>query len=86
MKLSYWRFVLMTSLVVALGGMLTNGYDSSGSHAILEKNVILISWDGTQRAHRIERCDRGLLPNLKALSQAGPPPAPPLTQQRRCRG
>ncbi len=71
MKLSYWRFVLMASLAVALGGMLTDGYGSSGSHAIPEKNVILISWDGTQRAHLAELRDQGLLPNLEALAAEG---------------
>ncbi|MFQ6090625.1 MAG: alkaline phosphatase family protein, partial [Candidatus Bipolaricaulia bacterium] len=34
-------------------------------------NVILISWDGTQRAHLAELRGQGLLPNLEALAEEG---------------
>jgi len=35
------------------------------------QDVILISWDGSQRAHLLDLYDGGLLPNLKALAKAG---------------
>ncbi len=37
----------------------------------LVTNVILISWDGTQRAHLLDLYDARLLPNLAALAEAG---------------
>lgn len=35
------------------------------------RNIILVGWDGAQRAHVMECLERGELPNLKALSQEG---------------
>ncbi len=35
------------------------------------QNLILISWDGVQRAHLMELSGQGLLPNLAALAQQG---------------
>ncbi|HOP76386.1 MAG TPA: alkaline phosphatase family protein, partial [Thermogutta sp.] len=35
------------------------------------RNIILIGWDGAQRAHVMECLERGELPNLKQLSQEG---------------
>ncbi len=35
------------------------------------RNIILIGWDGAQRAHVMECLERGELPNLKQLAQEG---------------
>ena len=39
--------------------------------ALPATNVVLISWDGTQRAHLLELYDAGRLPNLAALADEG---------------
>ncbi len=55
--------------IAALTGALLWGGVSSQS--LLEWNVILISWDGAQRAHLEELREHGVLPNLEALAAAG---------------
>ncbi len=43
----------------------------ASSQSLPTWNVILISWDGTQRAHLEELREQGALPNLVALTSAG---------------
>lgn len=37
----------------------------------LNKNILIISWDGVQREHMLELLVQGKLPNLKALGEEG---------------
>lgn len=55
--------------IAALAGALLWG--GASSQSLPEWNVILISWDGVQRAHLEELRRQGVLPNLGALAVAG---------------
>jgi len=64
---------LAFSLALLAAGLVCLAPEGTGSSGFESPgwNVILISWDGTQRAHLIELRDRGLLPRLEALAQEG---------------
>ncbi|MGB9688679.1 alkaline phosphatase family protein [Thermogutta sp.] len=61
-------------VLVALGLMLLWGHpvlaEESGK-AAKPQNIILIGWDGAQRAHVMECLQRGELPNLQQLAKEG---------------
>ena len=56
---------------VTTSGHLEESQAGTGSAAIPSLNVILVAWDGTQRAHLVELRDQGLLSNLATLSDEG---------------
>ena len=72
MKRVAWSVALTLSIGI-VGWLLGSAAlsDTGREGAGPEWNVILISWDGTQRAHLMELYEQGLLPNLAALAQEG---------------
>jgi len=65
------RFLLITLGLVALFFLGGPAAGLDGPSTGPNWNIILISWDGTQRAHLMELSERGLLPNLEALAREG---------------
>jgi len=49
------------------------------------KNLIIVIWDGTQRAHLLEMLDRSQLPNLSAFIRENQPLAWPVIESQTCR-
>ena len=58
-----WKFSVLIYCLVFLCSLL--------SAAVPDKNVILIGWDGAQRAHVFETLEKRQLPTLKKLSSEG---------------
>ncbi|MCS7197104.1 MAG: alkaline phosphatase family protein [Candidatus Bipolaricaulota bacterium] len=58
--------------IIGLGlAVLTSTLGEASTQSLPEWNVILISWDGVQRAHLWELREQKALPNLEALAAAG---------------
>ena len=71
MKRALKRIAWPILLLAALGWSWTAIMGDTPPLSIAATNVILISWDGTQRAHLLDLYDSSLLPNLSSLAQAG---------------
>lgn len=60
------------SIVVSLLALLvTPIFAEEGAKSSQPRNIILIGWDGAQRAHLMECLERGELPNLQRLAKEG---------------
>ncbi len=71
MKRALKRIAWSILLLAVVGWVWQATLGDTPPSSTLATNVVLISWDGTQRAHLLELYDSNLLPNLAALAEAG---------------
>lgn len=67
MESNFSRSAALAALALAFTGAAA----ADGKRPVPPVNVVLVGWDGAQRAHMRELYDAGELPNLKALAAEG---------------